>query len=171
MKNIESRGDPMSDETAEARIDRLVRELGLEPHPEGGFYREVFRSASQVQPRDTRPGRAALTTIFYLLPAGTRGAWHRVSSDEAWHLYEGGPIELTQITPDTDTVTHVRLGPPLQSDGPVHVVPAGAWQRARTLESYALVGCTVGPGFDFEDFEMLDSASPEAAALDRLAAP
>jgi uncharacterized protein len=159
----------MSEETADVRVDRLVRELDLEPHPEGGFYREIFRSVSAVQPSDARRSRAALTTIFYLLPAGTQGAWHRVNSDEAWHLYEGGPVELIQITPGTDAITHVRLGPALQSDGPVHVVPAGSWQCARTLEGYALVGCTVGPGFDFEDFQMLQSSSPEAAALDRLA--
>jgi len=153
--------------TRDPRIEALVAGLALEPHPEGGYYREWFRSPLVVQPTDGRLPRAALTAILYLLPEGVRGAWHRVQSDEVWHLYEGGPLELCQVAPETNAVSRVQLGTALVSHGPVHVVPAGYWQRACSLGAYTLAGCTVGPGFEFDDFEMLASDSPEAIDLDR----
>ncbi len=133
---------------------RVIRELGLEPHPEGGFYREIFRSAYDVLPSDTkRPLRAAMTLIYFLLPAGAKSKWHRVSSDEAWHHLDGAPLELFEMR--KESVTTMRLGKDI-AGGEVfqHVIPAGVFQAAWTMGDYTLVGCTVAPGFDFQDFEM-----------------
>jgi uncharacterized protein len=137
----------------------------MQPHPEGGFYRELYRSASRVQPNDDRPPRAALTTIYFLLPEGAHSRWHRVASDEVWHLYEGGPLELFQATPDGGTIDRIVLEPASATGGPVHVVPAGQWQAARSRGAYALTGCTVGPGFDFADFSFLRDAPVALARL------
>src|SRR5262249_1805578 len=87
-----------------ARAEQLIRTLGLDSHPEGGFYRETYRSVSRVRPDDERSSRAALTTIYFLLPAGSYSRWHQVRSDEAWHFYEGDGIELVIAPPSCDTV-------------------------------------------------------------------
>ena len=148
-----------------ARAAALIASLGLKPHPEGGFYREIFRSAGHVTPADGRGPRAALTTIYFLLPAGTQSRWHRVTSDEVWHLYEGGPLELLELDANGDAPRQHLLA--ALTEGldamPVRTIPAGHWQAARPLGDYALVGCTVGPGFDFADFTMLadDRATAE----------
>lgn len=116
------------------------------PHPEGGFYREMFRSDAIVRLSDGRERRAS-TAILYLLPANAWSAWHRVTSDEVWHHYEGAPLRLH------------RLGHPeihLDASQPQAVVPAGVWQAAEPLGGAVLCGCTVSPGFEFEDFEMGD---------------
>jgi uncharacterized protein len=146
------------------RAGELISSLGLVPHPEGGHFREVYRSASGVRPDDGRPVRSALTTIFFLLARGEVSRWHRVASDEAWHHYEGAPLELFTADREFGEVTRRVLGPVGTGAGPVHVVPAGAWQAARSLGAYTLVGCTVGPGFDFADFEMLRDL-PEAEGV------
>ena len=135
------------------RATELIEQLALEPHPEGGFYREIFRSASLVAPQDGRGARAALTTIYYLLPAGAHSRWHRVASDEVWHLYEGGPLEVLELDADCSTLSRHRVG--FAGNVPVCTIAADHWQAARPLGDYALVGCTVGPGFDFEDFTLL----------------
>ena len=110
--------------------------------------------------------RDALTTIYFLLVAGTRSRWHRVESDEVWHHYEGDALELLWVERDLTTLHAVRLGTLGDGDArPVHTVPAGCWQAARPLGGYALVGCTVGPGFDFADFAMLADLEKEAARL------
>lgn len=151
------------------RAAELIEQLGMRPHPEGGFYRELYRSSMIVQPSDDRPARAALTTIYFLLPEGAHSRWHRVASDEAWHLYEGGPLELYQAPPDMSTVERLRLGPANATSGPVHVVPAGWWQAARSRSgAFALTGCTVGPGFDFADFSFLRDAPELVTRLQRL---
>ena len=137
------------------RATQLIEVLDLAPHPEGGFYREIYRSTSSVQPGDGRGGRDAATTIYFLLVEGTHSRWHRVRSDEVWHLYEGAPLEILTAPPAIDHVRRVVLGPALETDGPVHVVPAGWWQAARPLGEYVLVGCTVAPGFVFEDLSFL----------------
>jgi predicted cupin superfamily sugar epimerase len=156
------------------RATALIGELGLQPHPEGGFYGEVYRSPSSVEPPDGRGRRAAVTTIYFLLPGGSISRWHRVLSDEVWHFYEGAPLELWIATPTATTVQRHRLSQ-LQAFGrPVMPVPAGHWQAARTSGEYALVGCTVAPGFDFRDFRLAAEdpdapprlrASPEYAEL------
>lgn len=142
--------------TRTSRADELIALLDLRPHPEGGFYRELFRSASHVTTTDSRGTRTALTTIYFLLPGDTHSRWHQVDSDEVWHFYEGDPLELLELDAAGRSLVRHRLGP---ADGtgqlPVHAIPAGAWQAARPIGSYTLVGCTVGPGFDFADFRML----------------
>jgi len=153
------------------RAAALIATLELRPHPEGGFYREIFRSARQVTPLDERGVRAALTTIYFLLPEGSISRWHQVSSDEVWHLYEGGPLELLELSDAGHDLVRHSLGP--LGDGtraPVRTIPAGHWQAARPLGAYALVGCTVGPGFEYADFRMLADA-PERAAEVRMKWP
>jgi predicted cupin superfamily sugar epimerase len=127
------------------RAQHLIESLALGPHPEGGWYRQVFKSAERVTRLADGAERSALTTIEFLLVEGTSSAWHRVQSDEVWHFYEGDPLELL-IRGEAPIV--------LDAEHRVHVVPARAWQAARPLGAYTLVGCTVGPGFEFEDFEM-----------------
>ena len=143
------------------RATALITSLSLDPHPEGGHYREIYRSGSAVQPADGRPQRAALTTIYFLLNAGEISRWHRVASEEAWHYYEGDALELFVIDANVRSVERIVLGPVAAGVAPVHVVPANCWQAARPLGAYTLVGCTVGPGFDFADFEMLEARSAE----------
>jgi predicted cupin superfamily sugar epimerase len=148
------------------RAAELIAILDLRPHPEGGFYREVFRSSAQVTPADGRGRRAALTTIYFLLPEGAVSRWHQVASDEVWHLYEGGPLELLELSETGDDLERHRLAPLGDGSGaPIHTVVAGRWQAARPLGSYVLVGCTVAPGFDFEDFRLLGDDPEYAAAL------
>jgi predicted cupin superfamily sugar epimerase len=145
------------------RASELISELQLEPHPEGGFFREVFRSGRVVQQQDARGLRAALTTIYFLLTKGQHSRWHRVASDEVWHFYAGEPLELFWV--DAARVVHrAVLGIGVQ----VAVVPAGCWQAGRPLGEYALVDCTVGPGFDFKDFELLSVPSAEWQMLEQI---
>jgi uncharacterized protein len=145
------------------RAAELITQLHLERHPEGGYYREIFRSKDLVEPADGRGPRAALTTIYFLLPAGIVSRWHRVTSDEVWHLYEGGPLEVLSVDPEFSSLSTHKLEP----HAPVCTVAASHWQAARTLGDYALTGCTVGPGFDFEDFSILAN---DAASTTRLLA-
>jgi len=148
------------------RAAELIAVLGLRPHPEGGFYRQVFKSAVQVTPMDRRGSRAALTTIYFLLPEGTFSRWHQVASDEVWHLYEGGPLELLELSASGQSVSRRRLAPVgTGADAPVCSIGAGVWQAARPLGDYAFVGCTVAPGFDFADFRLLADDHARAAAV------
>jgi predicted cupin superfamily sugar epimerase len=144
------------------RAGALVRSLGLIPHPEGGLYAEIWRSPARVQPADDRANRPALTAIYFLLPAGAVSRWHRVRSDEVWHHYEGAPLDLFTVTPDETSFTRVQLGPLTDEQAPCHCVPANSWQAARSRGEYTLVGCTVGPGFEFADFEMLNADRADA---------
>lgn len=145
-----------------ARYQALITSLGLRAHPEGGYYREVYRSPASVKPSDGREPRPALTTIYFLLSQGQFSRWHRVQSDEVWHFYEGAPLDLWLASPRIDRVEQHRLGPAEGAQQPVLVVPAGWWQAARSSGAYTLTGCTVGPGFDFEDFAL--AADQPAAA-------
>jgi uncharacterized protein len=126
------------------RAEQLIESLGLVPHPEGGWYRQVYKSNDRVTRHADSAERAALTTIYFLLVDGTASRPHVVQSDEVWHFYEGDPLELT--------VGEERVV--LHADHRAAAVPARVWQSARPLGAYVLVGCTVGPGFEFEDFEL-----------------
>lgn len=137
------------------RADHLIRALDLSAHPEGGYYREVFRSPMTVHPADGRDSRSSLTSIYFLLIAGDHSSWHVVQSDEAWHHYEGDPLELSIIDPNSFKITRLVLGPIGEGQQPVQVVPAGHWQAARTLGAYTLAGCSVAPGFEFSDFALM----------------
>ncbi len=132
-----------------SRAAELVALLGLKPHPEGGHYAEVFRSRHIVDPLDGRPRRAALTTIDFLLAPGEFSAWHRVRSDEVWHLLEGEALRLWLAPPGLDRFEMVELS---RATRLRHVVPADWWQAAEPADDFAYVGATVGPGFDFADF-------------------
>jgi uncharacterized protein len=145
------------------RAAELIAALGLRPHPEGGHYAEVFRSPHRV--RTPRGERSALTTIDFLLARGEFSAWHRVASDEVWHLLEGGPLRLHVIAADLAGVQSFDLGITLRR----HVVPAGAWQAAEAIDEFAYVGATVGPGFEFADFSFGRDDDALRAALPRLA--
>ena len=148
------------------RAAELIATLDLRPHPEGGFYRQIFRSAVQVTPMDGRGSRAALTTIYFLLTEGSFSRWHQVASDEVWHLYEGGPLELLELSASGQSVLRHRLSPiGSGTDAPVCTIGAGICQAAQPLGEYAFVGCTVGPGFDFADFRLLADDHARAAAL------
>ena len=138
----------------------LVHLLGLELHPEGGWHRQTWRSAVQVQPAGYASPRAAATAIEYLLATGETSRWHRVRSDELW-LWQGlGPLRLryggSAASPDDEATEHVVVGPdPAAGHVLQALVPAGTWQSAAALTAAgALVGCVVAPGFEFADFQL-----------------
>lgn len=127
----------------------IIALLELTPHPEGGYYRETFRDPREVN------GRSMGTAIYFLLAEGERSHWHAVDAAELWHFYEGAPLVLDIA--DAGGRRTVTLGSDLQAgQRPQAVVPTGAWQAARTLGAWTLVGCTVAPGFDFAGFEMAE---------------
>lgn len=147
--------------------EELISIHSLKPHPEGGFYRETYRSAA----RDDK-GRNYCTGIYYLLPKGSRSRLHRLKSDEMWHHYGGGALVVGMIFPD-GREERVTLGPDARAgQRQQFVVPAGAWFGAWPAEGaeFAFAGCTVSPGFEFADFEMGETAAllkefPSSAAL------
>ena len=127
----------------------VIRRLGLQPHPEGGHFRETFRDE-----RTDEAGRSRGTAIYYLLAAGEVSEWHRVDAAEIWHFYAGAPLVIT-VSPDGHDAAAHRLGPGIGAgQAPQVVVPAGHWQTATTLGEWTLVGCTVAPGFAFSGFEL-----------------
>ncbi len=126
----------------------IIALLGLERHPEGGWYRETFRDPREID------GRAASTAIFFLLDVGEVSEWHRVDAVEIWHWHAGAPLVIT-TSPNGHDATAVHLGPEIAAgQRPQVVVPAGHWQTAVSLGAWTLVGCTVAPGFRFEGFEL-----------------
>jgi predicted cupin superfamily sugar epimerase len=150
-----------------SRSRQLIRDLGLQPHPEGGYFREIHRSALEVRPGDDRPARSALTAIYFLLEDAGHSRWHRVASDETWQHVEGAPLELLRIDPALHGVERMRVGPLAEGAEPVRIIPAHHWQAARTTGDYTLVACIVGPGFDFADFAMLSDHPHEAEQIRR----
>lgn len=151
------------------RATHLIDTLDLIAHPEGGHYREVYRSPDRVM-ATSRGERPAVTTIYFLLAAGECSRWHVVQSDEIWHYYEGDPLELVTLDPDHSEIQRVMLGPLDPGREPVQVVPAGYWQAARPTGAYTLVGCSVGPGFEFADFQLMRD-EPSVARRIRQAHP
>jgi len=132
--------------------DTVISDLGLRPHPEGGYYVETWRAAAAP---DKRPSG---TAIYYLLRAGERSHWHRVDAAEAWHYYAGDPLALSIAAGSGDEAAqqHV-LGPDLEAgQRPQVIVALGDWQSATSLGEWTLVGCTVSPGFRFEGFELAE---------------
>ena len=126
----------------------IIARLGLQPHPEGGHYRETFRD-----PRRDANGRSFSTAIYFLLARGERSHWHRIDAVEVWHYYAGHTLTLKIA--DDDGQRSVRLGPDLVAgEQPQAVVPPHAWQAAESTGDWTLVGCTVAPGFEFAKFEM-----------------
>lgn len=131
-----------------SEADEIIAVLGLKPHPEGGHYREMFKDEAGLS------GRAHSTAIYYLLRTGEQSLPHRIDAAEIWHFYRGAPLELTIKVEGGPWQRHV-LGPQVEcGERPQVIVPPHAWQAARPLGDYTLVGCTVAPGFLFETFEM-----------------
>lgn len=147
------------------RAAELIQTLNLQPHPEGGFYREIFRSAQQIATRQPPVVRRAVTSIYFLLVAGAFSRWHRVGADEIWHWYEGEPLQLLVCPPDFSGVQQINLGAVDAQHVQVHTVPAHWWQAARSRGAYTLTGCTVAPGFEFEDFFFLADDPVAVAGL------
>jgi len=158
----------MPTKTSAATASELVSRLGLEPHPEGGWYREIHRSSLLTQtPRGTR---SALTSIYFLLEQQQYSRRHVVTSDEIWHHGDGAALELLVYRPESRELQHRVLGPVGPAQEPIAVARAGEWQAARSLGAWSLVGCDVAPGFDFEDFQFVAGiAGHEAHFTGRMA--
>ena len=126
----------------------VIERLRLEPHPEGGHYRQTWIAESDGDER------AAGTAIFFLLATGERSHWHRVDATEIWHWYAGGPLSMT-VSPNGHDAESFLLGPEIAAgQRPQRIVPPHWWQTSTSMGAWTLVGCTVSPGFQFEGFEM-----------------
>ncbi len=146
-----------------------IEKLGLSRHPEGGWYRESYRAEESIEgrylPRRFSGPRSLSTAIYFLLEAGDFSAFHRLKADEIWHFYDGGPLAIHALG-ENGFLHGKKLGRD-HAGGQVLqlVIPAGSWFAAEVANAsaYALVGCTVSPGFDFRDFELGDRRKLEAA--------
>lgn len=133
-------------------VRRLIDRMGLQAHPEGGWYKETYRDVPEGG------GRGAVTQIYYLLAAGELSAWHRVTdATEIWHHYAGAPLVLTLSPNGHDAEAHTLGADVLGGQRPQVVVPPGWWQTAESLGQWTLCGCTVAPAFEFSGFEMAPS--------------
>lgn len=137
----------------------VIRLLDLEPHPEGGHFRETFRDRASLRPPAPAStvaagDRAASTAIYFLLARGERSHWHRIDAAEIWHWYAGAPLSLV-MADVAGRIDRMTLGGDLAAgERPQAVVPAYAWQAAESLGAWTLCGCTVAPGFEFKSFEL-----------------
>jgi uncharacterized protein len=149
----------MINPVSENAVKRWIEILGLLPHPEGGWYKEVYRSQGKIPANalsEFRDARSFSTSIYFLLEGNDFSAFHRIRSDEIWHFYDGSTALISAISPEGNLRQHLlgkdfRKGESLQV-----VIPAGWWFASKVVdpESYVLAGCTVAPGFDFNDFEL-----------------
>lgn len=130
-----------------SQADGIIASLKLAPHPEGGYFRESFRDVKVN-------GRAKSTAIYYLLKAGEVSRWHRIDAVEVWHWYGGSPLELSQAINASAPTVRILGNDIVNGEQPQIIIPAHAWQSARSLGDWSLVGCTVAPGFEFSAFEM-----------------
>jgi uncharacterized protein len=132
-------------------VRRLIERYQLIPHPEGGHFRETYRSAQKIHSPKAGEERDALTHIYFLLQKGEISRFHRVSHDEIWHFYEGDPVRILLF--DGRRLEEETIGP--GRDSYFRAVPGGVFQAAETTGAYTLAGCVVAPGFDFKDFSFL----------------
>jgi predicted cupin superfamily sugar epimerase len=144
--------------------ENIINKLNLQAHPEGGYFRETYRSKGEVNtdslPADYKGKRNYSTCIYFLLTSDNFSALHRIKQDEIWHFYDGSPILLHVITPEGEH-SEIVIGNDLsKGEIPQYVVPGGCWFAAEVINknSYSLTGCTVSPGFSFEDFELKSKA-------------
>jgi hypothetical protein len=137
-------------------MKQLIDRYGLTPHPEGGYFKEIYRSRQRVRSAIVTETRNAVTHIYFLLKKGQISRFHRVVHDEIWNFYEGDPLQLIQF--DTG-IKEETIGPGCEAY--VTIVPGNTWQAAATTGRYSLVGCTVAPGFDFTDFSFLRDTPEE----------
>lgn len=160
-------------------VQFYANRLQLTRHPEGGYYRETFRSGRKVTagflPKRFEGARPFSTSIYYLLPGGEFSTFHSLASDEIWHFYDGAPLTIHVLHPSGQRYDRIVMGRDATAGQHLQaVVPAGSWFACKVEPpgAFALCGCTVAPGFDFEDFIMADAdllieAFPEHAALIR----
>lgn len=158
------------------RAEYYKNHLGLTKHPEGGYYKEIYRSSesipAKVLPDRFNGPRKYCTSIYFLLEQGNFSAFHRILSDEIWHFYAGQSLEVIELQENGEAFI-TRLGSDLEKGEKLqHTVSANTWFASRVAEggSFALVGCTVSPGFDFADFEMANQEElirkfPQAKSL------
>ena len=158
------------------QIENIIKTLNLQPHPEGGYFKETYRSVGDINTDSldqTYNGKRSYSTcIYFLLTSETFSAFHRIKQDEIWHFYEGATIKLHTISPEGQH-SEYKIGRDFSNgEVPQLVVSGGDWFAAEVLgdNTYALVGCTVAPGFDFSDFELpnrieLTSMFPQHQAI------
>ncbi|WBL21245.1 cupin domain-containing protein [Zunongwangia sp. HRR-M8] len=142
--------------TAEAIIEKLK----LQPHPEGGYFKEVYRSDDVIKaealPEAFKTERNYSTSIYFLLTSENFSAFHKINQEEIWHFYDGSPLLLYMISPSGE-LSEIKIGRDLDKDEkPQFVVPRNYWFAAKVIQPdhFSFVGCTVAPGFDFEDFTL-----------------
>lgn len=156
-------------------VKSIVEQLELQDHPEGGFYKEVYRSSGEIPqkvlPEDFDGNRNYCTSIYFLLTSENFSAFHRINQDEIWHFYQGSGLTIHEIDKEGNYIAH-RLGNDLSQQEPQLTIKARSWFASEVSEpnSFALVGCTVAPGFDFADFELgkadeLSDTYPDQADL------
>ncbi len=153
-----------------SRRRELIAALGLVPHPEGGFFREIHRAAATVISPSCGLPRSCLTDIYFLLAAGQVSRFHRVLHDELWHFYEGAPLQLFEFDACDGGLCAALLDPQASPPRFAHCIPGGVWQAACSSGDYSLVGCCVAPGFEFADFAFL-ADDPAASSLLRTRHP
>ena len=148
-----------------SRINQLIQQFNLEPHPEGGWYCQTYKSDEQITaeslPQRFGGNRAFSTAIYFLLEQGNFSAFHRIKSDECWHFYAGDPLHI-YIIQQSGELEHISLGNDFERGQTFqYVVPANCWLASRPApgSNYCFVGCTVSPGFEFDDLELADANS------------
>ena len=145
------------------RALELIEQLNLTKHPEGGYYNQTYCSENKVLSYKINDKRPAITDIYFLLPNGQNSKFHKVAHDEIWHFYEGDPLIIHSFDEKTNNYNSQIIGN--KNNNPPNykaVIKGGYWQAAQTTGNYTLVGCTVGAGFDFKDFAMLEKDSEVA---------
>jgi len=149
-----------SSHTQNSRCEQIIRSLDLKPHPEGGFFRETYRSEGVIESDNLNSNytgdRNYSTCIYFLLTSDVFSAFHRINQDEIWHFYDGSPLHLHLISGDGVYSKTVIGRDIIRGEVPQFVVPGGSWFAATVInrDDYSLIGCTVAPGFDFRDFEL-----------------
>lgn len=143
-----------------SKIEELIERFSLSPHPEGGYFKETYRSVGEIDSKSLdlnyNGKRSYSTCIYFLLTSDTFSAFHKIKQDEIWHFYSGSPIKLYIISEDGEYSEQIIGANFTEGQVPQFVVPGNHWFAAKTIDpnSYSFVGCTVSPGFDFEDFEL-----------------
>ena len=137
------------------RAKELINLFQLSKHPEGGYFREVYRSEIKVKTEPSGVKRSGLTDIYFLITENNISRFHRLAHDEIWHFYEGAPITIIDIHPESLNMNRTTLGSPDPLLVYKHCIKGTHWQCAFSNGPYSFVGCTVGPGFEFDDFEMM----------------